>query len=106
MLFTRRKPEWLYRSLPSIYAISGIAILLARAGRLAFLSGALLLAAAALSTWMRRHHQALRHAAVPSVLGERPRAPSAAARHAERLRGLAAPPCHPELDRQHRLLAL
>lgn len=57
MLFNGYTPEWLYRILPTIYATSGIAVIVALQNAWALFSGTMLVSAAALIVHLRRTHR-------------------------------------------------
>jgi hemerythrin-like metal-binding protein len=115
MLIEGYTPYWLYRILPVIYGVSGVAVIVAIGNGWAIFSGLLLISAAAAIVYMRMHHWAeqktLMAAEVEAAHPHRP-APAAPAA-ANRPRGMvpyvlswdvAYESGHSIIDRQHRKL--
>lgn len=107
MLFTRNKPEWLYRALPGVYLLAGLATLALSSEPIGKISaGLLMLAAVAIKSmrWQhqrRREHEALTAIVVPPAPPRR-----SALVQAEIAEALPPRVGHSEIDRQHRLLAI
>ena len=106
MLFSRNKPLWLYVSLPAIYLLGGIAVLVALRTTLGLASGSLLIAAAIAILAARKLGARTFREAEASRQSSIMAPPSRLAATTEFVRAIVPPKLgHKDIDRQHRSLA-
>lgn len=107
MLFTRNKPEWLYRALPAVYFLGGLVAVVLSGEPVGRFSGGLLILAAVSIRSMRWHHQRLRDQEALAAFEVPVKSPRKSAVVSAKL-AVATPPAvgHTEIDRQHRRLAV
>jgi hypothetical protein len=106
MLFSRTKPHWLHVSLPAVYLVGGIAVILSLRNTLGHASGALLIAAALATVVSRRLDRRTQLDAQASRQSSILAPPSRLAATTEFVRAIVPPKLgHKDIDRQHRSLA-